>query len=72
VAAEGVEEDPEREREDALRDPEGESGGGAGEVALEPQLLLEVGEDALDDQPGGGESALARFVRGGASLLGCE
>ena len=50
----------------------GESGGCFGEVSLEPHLTFEVGEDALDHEPGRGERALAAEVGGGAGLVGGE
>jgi hypothetical protein len=71
-AGEGVEQDAECEREDPLGDAEGESGGCAGEVRLEPHLLFQVCEDAFDHQPGGGECAFAVEIGGGARLVGGE
>ena len=68
-SGEGVEQDSEREREDALGDAEGESGWGAGEVAFKVHLLFEAREDALDDEAGRGECALAAEVGGGAGLV---
>ena len=61
-----------REREDALRDADGEPGGCFGEVLFESHLAFEVGEDALDHEPGRGERALAAEVGGGACLVGGE
>src|SRR5919106_1223414 len=55
LLGEAAEEDAEREREDALRDPDGESGRGFGEVSFEPHLAFEVGEDALDHEPARGQ-----------------
>ena len=53
-------------------DSGGEAGGCFGQVSLEPHLAFQVGEDALDYEPGGGECALrpllaAVRVRSGVS-----
>ena len=55
-----------------MGDSDGEAGGCLGEVVLESHLAFEVGEDALDHEPGGGERALAAEVGGGAGLVGRE
>jgi hypothetical protein len=47
-------------------------GGCFGEVALEPHLALEVGEDALDHQPERGKRTFPAEVGGGACPVGSE
>ena len=59
---EGVEEDPEGQREQPLRDPLGEPAWCSCEVPLEPHLFFQVREDALDRQSQSGESAFAVVV----------
>jgi hypothetical protein len=58
--------------EDPLGDPKGEAGGCFREVLLKPHLAFEVGEDALDHEPEGGECSLAVDVGGGARAVGSE
>jgi hypothetical protein len=70
ASGEGVEQDRECEGEQALGDPDREAGQGLGEVPLESHLALEIGEDALDCEPDGGESPLAGFVAGGPLFAG--
>jgi hypothetical protein len=62
----GVEEDAEGEREETLRDPLGEAARCLGEVPLQPHLLFEVREDALDHQTARRERAFASGVIGGS------
>ena len=64
----GVERDSEREREDALGDADATPGWGAG-GGVKVHLLFEAREDALDDEAGRGECALAAKVGGGAGLV---
>jgi len=52
---------------DALREP----ARCFGEVAGEPHLFFQVGEDAFDHEPAGGERVLAVLVGGGALPRGC-
>ena len=59
ASAEQVDEDGEREREQALGDRLGEAGEGLGEVVVEAHLALEVGEHGLDDEPDAGLGDLA-------------
>lgn len=67
---EQVDEDAEREGEQALGDPLDEPGEGLGEVIVEAHLALEVGKAGFDDEPDArlGElrrRALARLWRWG-------
>jgi hypothetical protein len=66
----GVDEDREGEREEALGDALDESGEGLGEVVVEAHLALEVAEDRLDDESDAGLGDLDARALAEAVLVG--
>ena len=72
AAGEGVEEHADRQCEQPLDDPLGESGGCFGEVAVEPHLAFEVGDGRLDHESQAGEASLSGEVVGVSSAVGGE